>query len=97
MQGTARKGSELCAHMVDQGLAAAAMDCDGGDGSSSGLLWGRRHRRVRARGTRTRGRAQVTKLGARWRARHVRAQGSMFGMYGDVWPPSPLFIKPLDK
>ena len=26
-----------------------------------------------------------------------RAQGSMFGMYGDVWPPSPLFIKPLDN
>ena len=28
-------------------------------------------------------------------AGHGRAQGSMFGMYGDVWPPSPLFIKPL--
>ena len=38
MQGTARRGSGLCAHKVDQGLAAAAMGCDGGGGTAeSGL------------------------------------------------------------
>ena len=31
------------------------MGSDGGGGSGSGLLWGQRHRRVRARVTRTRG------------------------------------------
>ena len=50
--------------------AALAVGCDGGGGSGSGLLWGRRHRWVNARGTRTCGRAQVTKLGVRWRAGH---------------------------
>ena len=40
------------------------------DNGDSGLLWGRRHRRVRDRGTWTRGRAPVTKLGVRWRAGH---------------------------
>ena len=69
-QGTARRGNGLCEHRVDQGSAVGVMGCDGGGGSGSGLLWGRGHRRVRARGTRTRGRAQVTKLGARWRAEH---------------------------
>ena len=58
MQGTTRRGTGLCTHRVDHGSATAAvMGCDGGSGSGS----------VRARGTRTRGRAQVTKLGARWR------------------------------
>ena len=46
------------------------MGCDGGSGSGSGLLWGRRHCWVRARGTRTRLKAQVTRLGARWMAGH---------------------------
>ena len=55
---------------MDQGSAAATISCDGGDGSGSGLLWGRRHCWVRARGTRTRSRAQAAKLGARWRAGH---------------------------
>ena len=50
MQGMARSGSGLRAHRVDQGSATAAMGSDGGGGSGSGLLWGRRHRRVRARG-----------------------------------------------
>ena len=68
MQGTARSGSGLRAHRVDQGSVAAAM---GSDGSGSGLLWGRRHGRVRARyrgaqewmqGT---GGAQGTMMGAR--------------------------------
>ena len=70
MQGPARRGSGLCTHRVDQGSAGAAMGCHGGGGSDSGLLWGRRHRWVRARGTRTRVRAQVTRLGAPWRVGH---------------------------
>ena len=38
MQGTARRGSGLCAHRVDQGSAAAAVGCcGGGDTASSGL------------------------------------------------------------
>ena len=51
MQGTAGSGSGLCTRtgVVDQGLAAAAVGLDGGGGSGSGLLWTRRHRRVRAR------------------------------------------------
>ena len=52
----------------------AAVDPDGGagggGGTCSGLLWARRHRRVRAQITRMRGRAQVMELGARWRAGH---------------------------
>ena len=75
MQGTARRGSGLCAQRVDQGLAAAAMGCDGGGGFGSGLLWERRHRRVRARGILTRGRAQVTKLGARCRVGQGNGRG----------------------
>ena len=47
-----------------------AMGCDGGGGFGCGLLWGRRHRWVRAPGTRTRGRASVARLGVRWRAGH---------------------------
>ena len=54
------------------------MHAQGGPGLDSGgrgLLWGRRHRRVKAQGTRTRGRAQVTKLGTRWRAGHGNGGG----------------------
>ena len=39
---------------------AAAMGSDGGGDSGSGLLWGRRHCRVMARVTRTRGGEQGT-------------------------------------
>ena len=56
----------------------AAVDPDGGAGSGgtdSGLLWARRHRRVRAGVTRTRDRAQVTELGAQWRAGQNERQG----------------------
>ena len=74
MQGTTRSGSGLRAHRVDQG-SAAAMGCDGGGGFGSGLVWGWRHHRVRARVTRTRDRAQVTELCARWRAGH-RSSGA---------------------
>ena len=62
MQGTTRTGSGLCAHKVDQGSAAATMVCDGGGGSGSGLLWGRRHRWARARVTRTSGRPGLRSL-----------------------------------
>ena len=70
VQGTARRGSGLCAHRVDKGSATtAAMGCDGGGNYGS----------VRARGTRTHDRAQVTKLKARWRRRwglgQLTAQG----------------------
>ena len=70
MQGTARRGSGLCAHRVDQGSTAATMGFDRGGSSCSGLLWGRRHGWVRARGTWTLGKAQVTRLEARWRVGH---------------------------
>ena len=47
-------------HRVDQGSMAATMGSDGGGGSGSGLLWGWRHRRVRARVTQMRGGEQST-------------------------------------
>ena len=50
------------------GSAVAVMGCDGGDGSGCELLWGQRHRWVRALGTRTHDKAYVTRLRARWRA-----------------------------
>ena len=60
MQGTTRSGSGLHAHRVDQGSAAAVVGLDGGGDSGSGLLWGRQHRRVKARVTWTRGEEQGT-------------------------------------
>ena len=63
MQSTTRRGGELCAHRVDQGSAAATMGCDGDGGSGCGLLWGRRHCWVRARGTRMLGRDQELSSG----------------------------------
>ena len=63
MQGTTRRGSELCEHRVDQGSAAAAMGCDGCGGSGRGLLWGWRHCWVRAWGTRKHGKAQELSSG----------------------------------
>ena len=47
-------------YRVDQGSVAAAMGLDGSGGSNSGLLWGWRHRRVKAQITRTRGGEQGT-------------------------------------
>ena len=65
---------ECCARrdVVAQGSTAVVGSSGGtsSGGTGSRLLWARRHRRVRARVTRTRGRAQVTELGAWWRARH---------------------------
>ena len=57
-------------HRLDQGSAAAALGCDDGGGTGIGLQWGQRHCGDRARGTRTRLRAQVIRLGARMRAGH---------------------------
>ena len=66
----ARSGRVLRVHRLDQGSAAAALGCDGDGGTGSGLQCGQRHYWDRARGTRTRLRAQVTRLGARMRAGH---------------------------
>ena len=61
----------FCAHThrLDQGSAVTGLGCDGGGGTGSGLQWGRRHCWDRARGTRTRLRARVTRL-------RVRRQGT---------------------
>ena len=68
--GTTRSSSALRAHRVDQDSAAAALGCDGGGGIGSGLQRGRQHYWDRARGTRTRLKAHVTRLGAWMRAGH---------------------------
>ena len=71
----ARGGNVLRAHRVNQGSTAAALGCDGYGDTGSGLQWGRRHCWDRARGTRTRRRAQVTMLRARMRAGHGARRG----------------------
>ena len=98
VQGMARSGSGLRVRIgvVDQGSAAAAVGSDGGGGIGSGLLWTRRHRRVRARTGASSGGAQGTD------AVLETVQAGNVGRGGDcerngmrMSQPPPLFIKPL--
>ena len=77
-------------HRLYQGSVVGGLDCDGGDGTGSGLQWGRRHYWDRARGTQTRLRGWVTRLGARMgagnghgSAGYKHARGSWCG--GRAW------------
>ena len=98
VQGTARSGSGLCARtgVVDQGFAAMTVGSDGSGGTGSGLLWTRRHRRVRARTGASSGGAQCTDVVPKTvQAGNVGCGGGCEWNGMRMSQPPPLFIKPL--
>ena len=98
VQGTARSGSGLCARtgVLNQSSTAAAVGSDGGDDTGSGLLWTRRHRRVRARtGASSYGAKGTDAMPETVQARNVGRGGGCERNGMRMSQPPPLFIKPL--
>ena len=65
---------------MDQGSTVAAMGSDGSGDSGSGLLWGRQHRMVRARGRGAYAGQEHWAEEAGRRLTAGKAQGSVIGM-----------------